>query len=320
MLMDHEVQSAKAKELTDMGSCSVWETPHHKCDLSPNGELSSYSLSLHSTCDTLASLDSLDEDSDTTSNADTSTSITSADLEHLNALAQELNGGCSGDELNEAEMFHIYSRQATVDAQLQLGYELERAHDEIEVLRAQLAEGNCVGVKGSEAQCASAEEAQQSSPALYDLFSQCETLLMQNGALKQQVQILTEQKDKLAPSTQSLKIRSTMSQHAINVSIAEKVAVEAEIEALTASHDALHGDYHALLKEHEDLHQDHGKICSETEPLRQAVQFKMRMGRQITSSGMSFDSTQSDQHQMTVRCDNILWHDPLLEMLGNQLY
>jgi hypothetical protein len=104
----------------------------------------SYRLSLHSTCDTLASLGA---HSDTTSNDENHPPIPmSAGLEHIRTLAQELDGDeefhMETELHKETKTFSIYSRQVTTEAQPQIGYELQSAHVDLTELRSQLAASN----------------------------------------------------------------------------------------------------------------------------------------------------------------------------------
>jgi hypothetical protein len=89
-------------------SSYMWETPKKQ--------------SAEDTCDTLPSLNadsnSHGADSDTTSDNGTFSSMSSAELDHISAYAQSLDGGCLDDEsAQEAENFAMYSRQSKQDFQ-----------------------------------------------------------------------------------------------------------------------------------------------------------------------------------------------------------
>jgi chromosome segregation ATPase len=200
------------------------------------------------------------------------------------------------DMNEEAETFAIYSRQATVEVQAQLANELKRAHAEIAELRAKLAIPTDSEAKEPESvvQSMSVKDAQQSLPALRDLFVQCETLLLENDSLKNQVVVLNDQKDTLASVADSVKGEAEVHEHALSVALAEKVALEAEREALTASCDQLRGDYEDLLKDHEELQEEHEEVCTEAEYLKQDVQSMIKAGTYTSSGGMSVKDSKTD--------------------------
>merc|ERR1719203_1683563 len=89
-------------------SSYMWETPKKQ--------------SAEDTCDTLPSLNadsnSHGADSDTTSDNGTFSSMSSAELDHISAYAQSLDGECLDDEsAQEVENFAMYSRQSKQDFQ-----------------------------------------------------------------------------------------------------------------------------------------------------------------------------------------------------------